>query len=150
VAIGKDGSYFVTDEVGHQIQVFDSTGRFLRRFASVGTGNGQLRQPRGIGVLSNGNVVVSEFGNDRLQIFTPQGQFVSLIGVGMLKSPSGLSIDSEDFVHVADSVNHQVLVFLPTGLLVKIFRTGTLSPLDVCVDNEGRVIVCGGNEILMF
>ena len=77
----------MADRDNHRLQVFDSSGNFLRKFGSEGTGNGQLKEPIGIGLLSNENIVVSEWGNHRLQIFTPQGQFVSLIGVGMLKDP---------------------------------------------------------------
>jgi len=101
----------------------------------------------------------SQIGNHRVQIFSPQGQCVSFLAAGMLKHPCHLFVDSDDHIHVADHRNQRVLVFLPTGQLIKIFKTGELNPLGVCVNDEGRVIICGSqsknaeitdSEVLIF
>ena len=66
----------------HRIQIFNSQGQFVRKFGSEGEGNGQMKYPSGAGVLSNGNIVVSEIRSNRLQIFDSQGNFVRIVGAG--------------------------------------------------------------------
>lgn len=106
VAFDKEGNYIVADW-NNQIQVINAKGKFLRKFGTKGTGPGQLKYPCGVGILSTGNIVVSEYHNHRLQIFTPQGQFVSFVGVGMLTKPGHLCVGPDDDIYV--------LSFLPTA-----------------------------------
>ena len=51
----------------------------MRKFGSKGEGNGQMKNPIGVGLLSNENVVVSENRAIRLQIFDHQGKFVRIV-----------------------------------------------------------------------
>jgi len=51
--------------------------------------------------MSNGNVVVSEGGNDRVSIFGSQGNFVRHVGAGQLSQPYHLFVDSDDNILVA-------------------------------------------------
>jgi len=62
---------------------------------------------------------VSEYGNDRIQVFGPQGRFLRKWGSegngdGEFSQPQGLAIDSEGDVYVSDQGNHRILVFKPT------------------------------------
>jgi hypothetical protein len=47
---------YVADTLNSRIQVFDSSGNFLRTIGSVGTGDGQIRRPAGIAIGSGGKV----------------------------------------------------------------------------------------------
>ena len=62
-------------------------------FGSNGNGNGQLNGPSGVGLLSNGNIVIAEHGWDRLQIFDSQGNFVRIVGAGQVLHPFHLFVD---------------------------------------------------------
>jgi len=62
---------------------------------------------------------VSDRGNDRIQVFEPQGRFLLKWGIrgsgdGEFSQPQGLAIDSEGNVYVSDQGNHRILVFKPT------------------------------------
>jgi len=62
---------------------------------------------------------VSEYGNDRIQVFDPQGKFLRKWGSegngdGEFSQPQGLAIDSDGDVYVSDQGNHRILVFKPT------------------------------------
>ena len=51
IAISANGKeVYVTDMYNHRVQVFDTNGRFIRKFGSYGSGNDQLACPFGIAV----------------------------------------------------------------------------------------------------
>ena len=134
------------------IQIFNSQGQFARTFGSEGAGNGQMKNPVGVGLLSNGNIVVAESDGNRLQIFDSQGNFVRIVGAGQLKNPWHLFVDSDDNILVADYMNSRIQVFHQNGNHVKTIGTGQISnPYGVCMDREGRIIVSeGGQRISIF
>jgi len=80
--------------------------------------------PFGIGLLSNGNIVVSEYGGNRLQILDSQGNCVQIVGTGQVKSPLQLFVDSDDNILVADRDNNRIQVFLQNGNHIKSIGTG--------------------------
>ena len=51
----KDYLVYVADTLNSRVQVFDSSGNFLRTIGSVGTGDGQVRRPAGIAIGSGGS-----------------------------------------------------------------------------------------------
>ncbi|MEC9280731.1 MAG: 6-bladed beta-propeller, partial [Chloroflexota bacterium] len=84
-----------------------------------GSGDGEFIRPQGLAIDSECNVYVSEYGNDRIQVFDPQGRFLRKWGSegngdGEFSQPQGLAIDSEGDVYVSDQGNHRILVFKPT------------------------------------
>src|SRR5689334_4391911 len=62
------------------VAVFASIS-FITKWGSEGLGNGQFEVPTGIAVDTSGNVYVCE-GNQRVQIFDPNGNFQSKFGTG--------------------------------------------------------------------
>ncbi len=61
----------MADRDNHRVQVFDSNGRFQRKWGSEGSGNGQFDRPRYVAVDGAWNVYVSDSGNHRVQVFAP-------------------------------------------------------------------------------
>jgi len=61
----------------------------------------------------DGNVYVAEFGNHRVQKFTPAGKSLGSFGregkkAGELYSPWGIALDSRGTLHVLDTYNQRV------------------------------------------
>lgn len=52
------------------MQVFNTDGEFLLKFGSNGEGNGQFNAPTGVAVDGNGNIIVADWGNSRIQVCT--------------------------------------------------------------------------------
>lgn len=50
------------------LQVFNQEGEFLLKFGSNGEGNGQFNAPTGVAVDINGNIIVADWGNSRIQV----------------------------------------------------------------------------------
>ena len=59
----------VCDTFNHRVQVFELSGRFITKFGIKGNGIGEFVKPVSTAVLSDGRIVVTDFGNNRIQIF---------------------------------------------------------------------------------
>ena len=71
---------YVTEWAINHVQKFDSNGKFITKWGSEGTGDGQFNGPEGIAIDSSGNVYVSEYGNNRIQKFDSNGNFITKWG----------------------------------------------------------------------
>ena len=85
--------------------------------------DGQFNNPAGVAVASDGNVYVSDPGNDRIQKFTPTGVFVTKWGTygtgdGEFSYPQGVAVASDGSVYVADESNHRIQKFTSGGVFV--------------------------------
>ena len=58
----------VCDENNHRIQVFELNGKFLGKFGIKGGNLGEFSNPSSLAVLSNGQIVVCDTFNHRIQI----------------------------------------------------------------------------------
>ena len=84
-------------------------------FGRHGQGRGELNGPCGIAIDTSGMVYVSEDGNDRVSVFTSDGQFLTSVGrrgtgPGEFISPYGLAVDN-GVVYVCDFINNRVQIF---------------------------------------
>ena len=96
VAVNQRGEGIVAEESGHCISIFSPAGGKLRSFGSQGSGQGQVSCPRGVAVDDDGNILVVDSGNNRIQKFISDGKFVVAVGKGTvnLNSSVGISIHS--------------------------------------------------------
>lgn len=81
----------------------------------MGKNAGQLRYPYDIDVDRDGNILVCEYGNSRLQWFAPDGRSLRLWGalgreLGQLNSPWGAAAAPDGIVYVVDSLNARIQV----------------------------------------
>src|SRR6266581_3561418 len=88
------------DLVG-RISVFDKTGKFLRVIGKTGTGPGEFRTPHALEFDSQGQLVVADRHNHRIQVLTKAGKFVR--EYDDFGRTSGLAIDKNDVIYTADS-----------------------------------------------
>jgi hypothetical protein len=77
VAIGPKGDIYITDGYGNaRVHIFDAKGQLKRSWGEPGDGPGQFRLPHGIAVAADGRVFVCDREADRIQIFSPDGEFL--------------------------------------------------------------------------
>ena len=77
------------------IYIFSSSGEKLRSFGTHGPGN----VPCGVAVDGEGNILVADINNHRVQKFTPEGQFLTAVGTGcdgrlQFDHPRGLTFNA--------------------------------------------------------
>lgn len=51
--------------------MFTPEGELVLKFGSNGEGNGQFNAPTGVAVDVNGNIIVADWGNSRIQVHQP-------------------------------------------------------------------------------
>ncbi len=116
VAVGPDGTLYVTDGLNSRVQAFDRDGRFVRQFGELGSGPGTFARPKGIAVDSEGHVYVADAVFNNVQIFDQEGRLLLAFGQagrgeGDLDLPLGLFIDRNDRIYVADRTNNRLQIF---------------------------------------
>ena len=99
---------------------YDSNGTYISTIAPNGSGDGQSFYVSGIAFDSLGNIIVSEYGNHRVQKFSPSGVYMSKFGDigsdnGQFVAPMGLVVDSSDNIYVSDFGNNRVQKFDKDG-----------------------------------
>ncbi|KAI8497186.1 hypothetical protein Bbelb_251350 [Branchiostoma belcheri] len=78
VTSDKEGNVLLTDR--HKtIQKYNPSGVKIFEFGTYGKGKGQLNSPRGICLDTSGRIIVANHLNDRVDMFTSQGEFVRTI-----------------------------------------------------------------------
>jgi hypothetical protein len=127
IGIGPDGSIYVTNTHidnpdGHCVIKLDSSGNFLAKWGTQGSGYGEFDNPTGIAVASNGFIIVADTNNHRIQKLDSDGNIItSEWGVGggdrdgEFKYPEGIAIGYDGSVFVADTWNHRIQKFDSSG-----------------------------------
>ena len=78
VAIGLNGDIYISDGYGNsRVHIFSLKGELKRSWGEPGTGPGQFYLPHGIAVDAEGRVFVCDRESDRIQIFSPDGEYLS-------------------------------------------------------------------------
>ena len=80
----------------------------LTQWGSSGTGDGQFNFPYGIAINQSGYVYVTEWNNNRIQVFDSEGNFIRKWGSsgssnGQFKFLSGIAINGSGYVYVTDA-----------------------------------------------
>ncbi|HEX6510778.1 MAG TPA: flippase activity-associated protein Agl23, partial [Chloroflexota bacterium] len=82
LAVGPDGSIYVSDTGNKRIQKFKPDGTFVAAWGTGGSGPLQFEEPMGLAFDAQGNLYVADTWNRRIQKLSPDGQFQSQIAVG--------------------------------------------------------------------
>ncbi len=126
IAVAPDGSVFVSDTWNHRIQKFTNDGQYVTSWGVFGSTGGELGQenlfygPRAVVVGLDGNISVMDTGNKRVQVFKPDGTFVTQWGGGgvvdgRFDEPVGLAQDGDGRWYVADTWNKRIQRFNPVN-----------------------------------
>uniref|UniRef100_A0A182PHD8 B box-type domain-containing protein n=1 Tax=Anopheles epiroticus TaxID=199890 RepID=A0A182PHD8_9DIPT len=121
-------------------------------FGFDGHEDGQVSRPWGITVDKDGQILVADRRNNRVQIFYPDGTFKLKFGSkgtanGQFDLPAGICTDGQGRIIVVDKDNHRVQVFSAGGLFLLKFGSygkecGQFQyPWDVAVNTKGEILV---------
>ena len=143
-----DQKLYVVDILHHCVQVLDkATGKQLFHFGKAGSGEGELFHPTNIAITPEGDVLVVDTSNYRIQRFNADGKFLRSYGevgttVGTFARPKGIAIDSAGRVYVSDAAFENVQLFNPDGKLLMFFgqpgdgKEGLNLPTGVTIDRD--------------
>src|SRR6266568_6726562 len=166
LAAGPDGNLYVTD-LSQRVSVISPGGQVLRRWGNPGTGPGEFKFIAGdpttptdvagsIAVGRTGMVYVSDSGNSRVQVFTPQGRFIRQFGgygsgKGEFFLPGPLVVDGSGNVYVADG--QTLAKFSPAGTVIWRIGGSASSDPDLLghqrpgsIDAHGRIVTVNDDQ----
>lgn len=166
ITVDKNGYVYVLDS--GRIQKFTSTGIFVSIIGSYpDCYYGAVNEPSAAAVDPDGKIYVADNQNNRIEIFSPNGTFVTVWGSGGTSASqfyfsselfSGISVDSKGYIYVADSANNRVQKFRADGNFVSMWGShGTGNgqfniPSGIATDSTGKVYVADmlDNRIEIF
>lgn len=134
IAADAQGNFYVADAFNSVIRKI--SGGLVSTLAGSGTpgyknGTGadaQFYSPQGVAVDAQGNVYVSDFGNNAIRKITPDGVVTTLAGgngagyangsgsVVKFYNPSGLAVDAQGNIYVADKGNNMIRKITAEGV----------------------------------
>jgi sugar lactone lactonase YvrE len=168
IALDGSGEVFVTEYNNNRIVEFSSAGAFIKawgwgvtdgaghletctttcRAGSQGGGAGELNLPDKVAVDGSGDVLVTDYYNDRVDEFSSAGAFVKAWGWGVADGqsqletcttvcqaglegggagqfyyPNGVAVDGSRDVFVSDYNNNRVDEFSSAGVLIDAWGT---------------------------
>ncbi len=174
LAISANGDIYCSDEYDNAIYVFNSdkiytfpTGEpeieIKLKWGANGNKPGQFNGPAGLKFDNKGDLHVVDSGNNRIQIFSATGNFISCWGEsgtkeGQFCHPWGIFIDNDGKIYVADWGNNRVQIFDQEGLYISTLGTTGPKhqllnhPSHVAVDKDGDIYVSdwGNNRVQIF
>ena len=119
IGLAADGTVLIADTKGNQVVRFSTDGKYLGNIGSgSGSEAGQFTEPRIVLTDPQGRIYVSDSKGDRprMQIFSPQGEFLHLFAEkglrpGMILRAHGMSLDPQGRLFVIDVDNMRVNVY---------------------------------------
>ena len=116
VAIAPSGEMYVADGYGNScVHRFSADSAHISSFGEPGSGPGQFKVPHSVRVSADGRVFVCDRENDRVQVFTGDGQYLDQWTD--FKGPMGIHIDADQIVYVTDQVPRLSILTLEGELL---------------------------------
>jgi DNA-binding beta-propeller fold protein YncE len=163
VALSAKGDIYVTDGYGNaRVHKFTADGKLSSSWGEPGSGPGQFQVPHGLAVDHSGVVYVADRENSRIQLFSPDGEFLS--AWTDVARPCQVFIDRAERVYVAelgfragmwpgtvapspDATGGRVSIFTLDGKLLARWGGGGnpcaagdfFAPHGICVDSLGDI-----------
>ncbi len=161
IAVGDDGSIYVSDLGNKRVQKFSSNGEYISEWGNSGKQPGEFHYPSGIAV-SGESVFVADRELNRIQKFSTDGEFITEWGEkgkydGQLFFPNGIAVNN-GAVYVADTGNQRIQIFSTDGEFISSFGSSGLGEgqfltvVGIDIDADGNVYVTdkGNNKIEKF
>lgn len=176
------------DAVGN-LYIADTGNERIRKVATDGTistvaGNGtsgftgdggvatnaELNQPSGVGIDSNGNLYIADYGNNRIRKVTIDGTIITVAGTGAqgfsgdggpatsssLSNPFAVIVDPAGSLIIADYGNQRIRKVLSNGTISTLAGDGAIGfsgdgglavnaalhlPINVAIDSTGNLYI---------
>lgn len=161
-ALGRPTGLAIHPQRG-ELLVVDSENASLMRFrlddlqevkilGHAGKKTGQFNAPTAVTVNQQGDILVVDTLNHRVQIFNEAGEFLRSFGAagdapGYFSRPKAIAVDPDGNIHVVDALFDNVQVFNAAGQLLLAYASpGDLPgqlwlPSGITIDRQGKIYI---------
>ncbi|XP_069496590.1 tripartite motif-containing protein 3 isoform X1 [Ambystoma mexicanum] len=159
VAVDRNGHIIVVDNKACCVFIFQSNGKLVTKFGSRGTADrqfaGTLDGPHFVAVNNKNEIVVTDFHNHSVKVYSADGEFLFKFGShgegnGQFNAPTGVAVDSNGNIIVADWGNSRIQVFDSSGSFLSYINTMAdplYGPQGLALTSDGQVVVAdSGNH----
>lgn len=161
VAINPTNSFiYISDMKNNRIQIFkphSPVPQYRDRFGAPGKDPGFFNLPAGICFNKDGNLVVCDDHNCRLQEFDPEGRLIRTLGTvggkGLLCSPIGIATDIHGRYIITEFGSHCVTFLSPEGEVLNCIKSigkgygQFVHPRGITIDSSGYVYVADNENM---
>lgn len=129
---------------------------FISSFGTEGAAPGQFDTLRGITIGNNGEIIVADAGNERIQVCDISGDCFAFgsggTGPAEFDNPHGVAVDSADRIVTVETNTDRIQIFSSTGEWQQMFGTRGSAlgqfrvPGGVWVDASDRILVADENN----
>jgi DNA-binding beta-propeller fold protein YncE len=127
VAVASSGDVYIADRGNHRVQRFSTSGNYVSKFGSLGTGPGQFGDDLvAVAVSPDGKVFALDVRSSggtgfRVQRFGADGSYETGwgteegTGMGQFDEPTDIAVGPDGRVYVSEAGNHRIQSFDPDG-----------------------------------
>ncbi|MBI5666282.1 MAG: 6-bladed beta-propeller [Nitrospirae bacterium] len=147
------GELLVLDTQSSEIIRYDAgTYKVKGIIGKEGNTKGHFYKPTNISVTRAGKIVVSDSLNFRVQILSPEGEFLEAFGKagdgpGYFSRPRGVASDSDGNIYVVDALFDNIQIFDDQGRLLMVFGSPGKGygefwlPSGIFIDSDDRIYI---------
>jgi sugar lactone lactonase YvrE len=146
IDVAPNGMIYISDGyVNARVHKYSPEGELLFSWGEHGTGPGQFDISHDVCIAEDGRVFIADRQNHRLQIFTPDGDYIT--EWGGFKQPCSVTIDKDGYVYVTE-LQQRFSILNKDGELVarwggdKTLEAGLfMNPHCACIDSHGDLYI---------
>ncbi|KAM9170722.1 tripartite motif-containing protein 3 isoform 3-T4 [Pangshura tecta] len=165
VTVDMNGDIIIADYDNRWVSIFSPEGKFksngklVTKFGGRGTAErqfaGTLDGPHFVAVNNKNEIVVTDFHNHSVKVYSADGEFLFKFGShgegnGQFNAPTGVAVDSNGNIIVADWGNSRIQVFDSSGSFLSYINTladPLYGPQGLALTSDGHVVVAdSGNH----
>jgi len=118
IALGPDGEMFISDGYGNaRVHKYSPDGELIMSFGTPGTGPREFNLPHSVWVDPRNRVMVADRQNNRIQLFTLDGEYITEWGDFL--HPDDIFIDLDGIVYVAELEQRVTILTLDGEVLAQ-------------------------------
>jgi DNA-binding beta-propeller fold protein YncE len=115
IALTPAGDMFITDGYGNaRVHKFAADGTYLFSWGEPGTAPGQFNLPHGVWIDKQGRVLICDRENDRVQVFSQDGEFLSVWPTKLI-GPAFFYVDDDDIIYIPEHNGGLVSIWTSEG-----------------------------------
>jgi hypothetical protein len=140
--VDGDGNIYILDRKDKKVKIFDSAGKFVKKFGEEGQGPGEMYMPVSLQVTHNNEIVIGDAANQRLMFFSLEGEFLREMSTAL--KAQGLVLPLFD--SQGDIIGQQVVVTEESQILREVRKYDselnslfTITSIDITSIVQGKI-----------